>query len=979
MMSSQSVNQAWSRQPLDQAASSRGHQTPRKRDSSSTSELHRQPLEGGVRRSKRTRGGRPSFLAKGNASPSAASVRTCRSDCLSCPDLIRQKEFFSYTTGRKFNIVNVDSTNISCKLQNYVYLLTCNTCGIQYVGESIIPVNKRMNIHRRAKSGCQIFINHFTKICPGATFSIQIIEKLEGNGYLHGAIDPETREHRLKREDHWIKTLRTVYLYGLNEKTKDMNQAVPVGKLFPPLPRYGEKYLNQRSRNKINQNDTYANLDDFIQFITTFEHKTRGNEVRKLLDSLKHKHLKFLASEAHHQLEVDSNTTFNRWYNVLVDSYLTKVYKKTPDRKKAPKHILPIFFDNKGLDHIKLCSILHDDDVVDLLPATLQNDIPSIVYTLSPTIRHKIFNYVDTVKSIKTSNPETYGTGIVSCDCHDSPFKDQDHGHIVTGDLRIIENSKLRQLISKGPNFREAKTINWNKCREQIAEGLDECVSRIASSVKNLTEECLEEWKNKILHKTDSKISSLKSKITPRITNPVLKQPEVEQYLEEIHKKFVLVPIDKAANNVAIICKRYYVEVILKEIGMMDSQSSTTYCRSEKLKDEIIYDNLTVSKKLSLTITEKDTVLPIMYWTPKMHKTPSGQRFIIASKHCSTKPLSKAVSSAFKLIFNQIERFHTNAKFFKNYNKFWVLQNVDPIIDILRSINSRKKAKSISTFDFSTLYTKLPHDKLITQLSKVIDLAFKGGDKKYIHVSPHGKAYWSKNKNGTSFSKAFLKQAVSHLIENCYFTVGDIVMRQAIGIPMGIDPAPFWANLFLYTYEEAYISKLISSDPVKARYFNSTKRFIDDLSAINDGYEFERVFKDIYPSELELKLEHKGSHATFLNLEICIENNIFVYKLYDKRDNFPFHIVRMPQKSSNIPQSIFYSALVGEFLRIARSTLRLPDFLPKALDLVSRMKNQGANQQTSLRFIKKLVNNHLDDFKRFSITTESLLHSLASA
>ena len=60
-------------------------------------------------------------------------------------------------------------------------------------------------------------------------------------------------------------------------------------------------------------------------------------------------------------------------------------------------------------------------------------------------------------------------------------------------------------------------------------------------------------------------------------------------------------------------------------------------------------------------------------------------------------------------------------------------------------------------------------------------------------------------------------------------------MRQAIGIPMGIDPAPFWANLFLYTYENQFISDLISTDKVKARHFSSTKRFIDDLCALNDG------------------------------------------------------------------------------------------------------------------------------------------------
>ena len=145
-------------------------------------------------------------------------------------------------------------------------------------------------------------------------------------------------------------------------------------------------------------------------------------------------------------------------------------------------------------------------------------------------------------------------------------------------------------------------------------------------------------------------------------------------------------------------------------------------------------------------------------------------------------------------------------------------------------------------------------------------------------------------------------------------------MRQAIGIPMGIDPAPFWANLFLYAYENEFISDLISTSKVKARHFLSTKRFIDDLCAINDGGEFSRSYQLIYPDELELKVEHSGNHASFLNLDITIKDGIFVYKLYDKRDAFPFSIVRMPYTSSNIPENIFYSAMVGEFLRIARST-----------------------------------------------------------
>ena len=81
---------------------------------------------------------------------------------------------------------------------------------------------------------------------------------------------------------------------------------------------------------------------------------------------------------------------------------------------------------------------------------------------------------------------------------------------------------------------------------------------------------------------------------------------------------------------------------------------------------------------------------------------------------------------------------------------------------------------------------------------------------------------------------------------------------------------------------------LISSNKIKARHFRSTKRFINYLCALNGGGEFGSSICQIYPKELELKVEHQGDHATFFNLDITIEDGTFVYKLFDKSNSFPF-------------------------------------------------------------------------------------------
>ena len=684
--------------------------------------------------------------------------------------------------------------------------------------------------------------------------------------------------------------------------------------------------------------------------------------------------MKKLANEANDRLSDNCEIKEVRWCEMIRDIFLTKKYTEPKMKKKqVSEFLLKLHFPNKGMDFIKISSILNDPEVISKFSLTGENKnyTPTVIYKLDTPIRSKIFNYIDTVNKIDFNDNETFGTGIHQCECEGSTFCDVSHGHIITGDLNFIKNNKLRKIFSKGPNYREPKTINWASCKKEIITGVDNVIKDMLAKHPNRN---FADWKNSILEVVNKKIRSLKTKIHPLPRKKILQDIEVKQYLENLHKNYVIVPIDKASNNVSVICKKYYARVILEEIGKL-GETNATYSETSKSKEEIISDDCLYADHLNLEIPEKHKTLPIMYWTPKMHKDPIGKRFIVASKTCSNKILSKNISKIFKLIYNQIENFHKGAKFMSNYNLFWVLNNIEPVINHLERINKRNNAKSISTFDFSTLYTKIPHDQLIERLCKTIDLVFSGGENKCIRISKGGNAYWGNMSNDkTIFTQNSLKLAIQHLIENCYFNVGNIVMRQVIGIPMGIDPAPFWANLFLYSYEEEYMKKLITIDKIKARRYHATSRFIDDLCAINDGGKFENTFRQIYPPSLELKKEHSGTHATFLNLDINIVDKKFIYKLYDKREDFPFTIVRMPHKDSNMPESIFYSSLVGELLRIGRSSLLLSDFVLKANELIKRMIRQGGKKDRMYKSFRKLIERHPETFQKYKMATSSIIN-----
>ena len=96
------------------------------------------------------------------------------------------------------------------------------------------------------------------------------------------------------------------------------------------------------------------------------------------------------------------------------------------------------------------------------------------------------------------------------------------------------------------------------------------------------------------------------------------------------------------------------------------------------------------------------------------------------------------------MFFRQIQTYNAKCRFFTDVNTFWVVQNNKPVINAMNGLNKRMKATSVSTFDFSTLYTKSPHNKLLMVLNSLIDFCFDGGESKYITVNDYG-ARWVKN------------------------------------------------------------------------------------------------------------------------------------------------------------------------------------------------------------------------------------------
>ena len=121
---------------------------------------------------------------------------------------------------------------------------------------------------------------------------------------------------------------------------------------------------------------------------------------------------------------------------------------------------------------------------------------------------------------------------------------------------------KLRELVTKGPNYREPNKINQKSTKAMVLDSIDLCAEQW-SKREQVDLKYLSEWKDQIKELAVERISSLKEKIRS-LKQKILNDPDVKDTLSRLHVDFVLVLADKAANNVIVVCKKCYIETLIK-------------------------------------------------------------------------------------------------------------------------------------------------------------------------------------------------------------------------------------------------------------------------------------------------------------------------------------------------------------------------------------------------------------------------------
>ena len=111
----------------------------------------------------------------------------------------------------------------------------------------------------------------------------------------------------------------------------------------------------------------------------------------------------------------------------------------------------------------------------------------------------------------------------------------------------------------------------------------------------------------------------------------------------------------------------------------------------------------------------------------------------------------------------------------------------------------------MSTYDFSTLYTTLPHDLTKEKLNDLIEWSFEREGLPYLACNKRNAFFTPEHQNRYKlWSCQNMCEALTYLLDDIFIRFGNKLYRQIVGIPVGTNCASLKADLFYFAMKEFY-------------------------------------------------------------------------------------------------------------------------------------------------------------------------------
>ena len=129
----------------------------------------------------------------------------------------------------------------------------------------------------------------------------------------------------------------------------------------------------------------------------------------------------------------------------------------------------------------------------------------------------------------------------------------------------------------------------------------------------------------------------------------------------------------------------------------------------------------------------------------KTHKA----RFIADSSSCTTTELSRLLISCLTAVKKHFIKYCEKVYERSGKNLFWSIKNSGEILDKLKARDFN--ATSLSTYDFSTLYTTLPHNLIKDEIIELIERTFQREGSPYLAYNDRNAFFTSEKPKKISY------------------------------------------------------------------------------------------------------------------------------------------------------------------------------------------------------------------------------------